>query len=98
MVRQPLREIDVKKLKMAKEVLSFLEVLGIKEEDLDNLVNIPSLVSKIESLEKRIEELEEFKTAVIRTSKNEIKGEKSVSEMIKEAFKGGVEEFNPYGR
>lgn len=98
MVRQPLREIDVRKLKKAKEVLAFLEVLGIQEKDLDNLVDLPALLERINVLEKRVEELEEFKTTVIRTSKNEVKGEKSVGEVMKEAFSKGVEEFNPYGR
>lgn len=102
MVRQPIKDLDVKKVKMAKQVLAVFEILGIKEADLDNLVNLPNELNALreenKALKGRITELEEFKKTVERTAKNEAKGGTSVGEEVKKAFIGKVEEFNPYGR
>ena len=107
MVRQPLRDIDTKKIKMAQNVLAFLEILGVRECDLDNLVE--KFPEKIQLLEQKIIEFEEFKEEIrerltkvektLRTENtNTSKGIKTPSEAMRELYNGGVEEFNPHGR
>lgn len=101
MVRLPIKEIDIKKMKMAKEVLAVLEILGIGEDDLDNLVEIRTLREEINNLNARIKQLEEFKERTIKSEKAEATGGKitnSYSEAIKKSYKGGVEEYNLNGR
>ena len=96
MVRLPIKEIDIKKMKMAKEVLAVLEILGIGENDLDNLVEIRTLREEINNLNARIKQLEEFKERTIKSEKVEATGGKitnSYSEAIKKSYKGGVEEY-----
>ena len=101
MVRVPIKQIDVKKIKMAKNVLAVFEVLGIGEQDLDNLLTIEILFNEMNELKKRVAELEEFKEKTIKAEKLEASGAKTTnaySESIKNAFTKKTEEFNLNGR
>lgn len=99
MVRQSLKDIDVKKIKMAKDVLAVFEVLGVDEDLIDEII---SLVNRVNELEKEVSELTEFKDSVLRTQKNEASGgtesKEKLSDIIQKNFDGKVEEFNPYGK
>lgn len=91
MVVQKLKDLDIEKVKMAKEVMAILEVLGIDEDDLLLLKEMPAMKAELE-------ELRQFKADVIRTLevKNANNDVKSASEIVKRVYKGEVKEFNPH--
>lgn len=93
MVVQKIKDIDVKKIKEAKGVLAILELLGLTEDDLLLLKEIPAI-------KEELAELREFKESVIRVQRAESAGKvtKSVQDQIRDAFKSKVEEFNPNGK
>lgn len=89
-----LLDIRPSDLKNAHKIMSALSILGISEEDLLKIKNIPEM-------EKEIAELREFKQNVIREAKNETASNNSKSLNMKElaeVFGGKVEEFDPYGK
>lgn len=101
MVRMPIKQIDIKKMKMAKQVLAVFEILGIDEKDLDNLVAIETLRYEINELKSQIKELQEFKEKTIKAEKLEASGGKTTnaySENLMKAFGGKTEEFNLNGK
>ena len=67
MVVQHIKDIDIKKLKQAKAVLAVLELLGLTENDLLLLKDVPAM-------QARIIELEEFKEQVMRAQRMENSG------------------------
>lgn len=91
MVTQKISDIDVKKLKHAKGVMAVLELLGLTEEDLLLLKEIPNMKAELE-------ELREFKAKVNRTLDNKVDNAnvKTPSELIKDSFNSPVKEFNPH--
>lgn len=95
MVRQTLKNLDVKKIKMAQQVLAVMEIMGIEEATIDELL---SLIDEFKKLKAEVEELREFKEQQIRIQRMETKGGTSIQEQIREAFKGGTEEYNLNGR
>ncbi len=88
-----IRDIDPKKLKEAKAFLSAMELLGITEEDLLAMKEIPAMKAELS-------ELREFKEDVVRERRAgaEGAGKKTIEQQIKEGFGKPVEEFNPYGK
>ena len=91
MVTQKISEIDVKKLKSAKGVMAVLELLGLSEEDLLLLKEIPAMKAEIK-------ELREFKEKTLRTidNKNENAGGKPIGQAIKDVYGKPSKEFNPH--
>lgn len=94
-LRKKLLDIKPSDLKNAHKIMSALAILGISEEDLLKIKNIPEM-------EKEIAELREFKQNIIREAKNEAAASKNDKTMtmedIVEAFGGKVEEFDPDGK
>ena len=88
-----IRDIDAKKLKKAQGFLFCMEILGIAEEDLLLLKEIPAMKAELA-------ELRQFKEDAMKEKANALASvdKKSVAQAIKEQFGKGVEEFNPYGR
>ena len=91
MVVQKIKEIDVKKIKQAQGVMAVFELLGITEEDLVLLKEIPTMKAELE-------ELREFKTQVLNTITNKNEAKKSASEVIMQAYGKPPKEFNPYAK
>ena len=91
MVVQKLKELDIEKVKMAKDVMAVLEVLGIDEDDLLLLKEIPAMLAELK-------ELRQFKEDVKRTLevKNNNKDVKSAGEVVKSVYKGEIKEFDPH--
>lgn len=91
MVVQKLKELDIEKVKMAKDVMAVLEVLGIDEDDLLLLKQIPAMLAELK-------ELRQFKEDVKRTLevKNNNKDVKSAGEVVKNVYKGEIKEFDPH--
>lgn len=91
MVVQKIKDIDIKKMKSAKGVMAVLELLGISEDDLLLLKEIPAM-------RKELEELREFKEKTERTIevKAENIGKKSVAQAIKDVYNKPSKEFNPH--
>lgn len=91
MVVQKLKELDIEKVKMAKDVMAVLEVLGIDEDDLLLLKEIPAVLAELK-------ELRQFKVDVTRTLevKNGNTDVKSAGEVVKKVYKGDIKEFNPH--
>ena len=90
-LRKKLLDIKPSDLKNAHKIMSALAILGISEEDLLKIKNIPEM-------EKEIAELKEFKQNVIREAKNEAASNNNKSLNMKElaeVFGGKVEEFDP---
>lgn len=87
-----IKDIDAKKLKKAQGFLFCMEILGISEEDLLALKEIPAMKAELE-------ELRSFKEEIVRERKAgaENVGKKTIEQTIKEGFGKSVEEFNPYG-
>ena len=83
MVAQKLKELDIEKVKMAKDVMAVLEVLGIDEDDLLLLKEIPAMLAELK-------ELRQFKVDVTRTLevKNANNDVKSAGEVVKKVYKG----------
>lgn len=92
MVVQRIKDIDVKKLKSAKGVMAVMELLGISEEDLILIKEIPAMKSELE-------ELREFKAKTLRTleGKAENIDVKPVSQTIKDVYGKPSKEFKPHG-
>ena len=91
MVTQKIKDIDLKKLKSAKGVMAVLELLGIAEEDLLLLKDIPAMKTELE-------ELREFKSKTERTleTKATNTGSKSVAKVISDVYAKPSKEFNPH--
>lgn len=86
-----IKDIDIEKVKMAKEVLAVLEIFEITEDDL-------LLLKKVPAMEEELKELRQFKADVIRTleTRNANPEAKSASEIVKKVYKGEIKEFNPH--
>lgn len=93
MVNQKIKDIDPKKLKHAKGAIALLELLGITEEDLVLLKDIPAMKTELE-------ELRTFKTEVLRTiSTQSSNTKKPLADVIQGVYGQPTKEFNPhYGR
>lgn len=91
MVTQKIKDIDLKKLKSAKGVMAVLELLGITEEDLLLLKDIPAMKTELE-------ELREFKAKTERTleAKATNTGSKSIAKVISDVYGKPSKEFNPH--
>ena len=91
MVVQKIIDIDVKKMKHAKGVMAVLELLGISEEDLLLLKEIPAM-------KEELAELREFKSNVLRTLSNQTSNDekKPVSQVVKDVYGTPTKEFNPH--
>jgi hypothetical protein len=91
MVATKLKDLDIEKVKMAKDVMAILEVLGIDEDDL-------LLIKKIPAILEELNELRQFKADVTRTleTKTANSEAKPVGEVVKNVYKGDVKEFNPH--
>ena len=90
MVALKIKDIDPKKLKKAQGVLAFLELLGITEEDLLKIKDIPAM-------EAELAELREFKTSVSRTIDTRVSNtQKPTTQALQEAFNQEIKEFNPH--
>ena len=86
--------ITPRELKDAQRIIKSLEIIGISEDDLLELKNIPAM-------KQELTELREFKSQVLRTANNEAgsanQDKFSIKKMM-EAFTEEVEEFNPDGK
>ena len=91
MVVQKIKDIDIKKMKSAKGVMAVLELLGISEDDLLLLKEIPAM-------REELKELREFKEKTERTIevKAENIGKKSVAQAIKDVYNKPSKEFKPH--
>ena len=91
MVAQKIKDIDIKKLKSAKGVMAVFELLGITEDDL-------LLIKDIPQMRKELEELRDFKAKTERTLENKAEnvGKKALSESISDVFKKPSKEFRPH--
>ncbi len=90
MVVQKIKDIDPKKLKKAQGAIALLELLGITEEDLLKIKDIPAM-------EQELADLREFKTSVIRTLDTKTaSNKKPTTEALKDAFNQEIKEFNPH--
>lgn len=91
MVVQKIKDIDVKKMKSAKGVMAVLELLGISEDDLLLLKEIPAM-------KEELKELKEFKAKMERTieTKSENVGKKPVSKIVSDVYNPKTKEFNPH--
>ena len=91
MVVQKIKDIEIKKMKSAKGVMAVLELLGISEDDLLLLKEIPAR-------REELKELREFKEKTERTIevKSENIGKKSVAQAIKDVNNKPSKEFNPH--
>lgn len=94
-LRKTLLDIKTRDLKNAHKIMKALTILGISENDLLEIKNIPEM-------KKELEELRQFKESVIRENRNEISNSKKEKVMtmedLVEVFGGKVEEFNPNGK
>ena len=86
MVGIKLKDLNPEKLSKAQGVLELFECMGITEDMLDEIKNLPQM-------KKELAELREFRARVI-DSQNISSQEK----IIKNVFGGKVEEFNPDGK
>lgn len=93
MVSQKIKDISPKGLKAAKAVMAVLELLGLDEDDLMALKEIPTMKAEIDGLKK---ENESLRKAVLASQ--DPYREKSVSQQLTELFAGKTEEFRPDGR
>lgn len=93
MVSQKIRDISPKGLRAAKGVMATLELLGLDEDDLLLLKEIPAMRGEIEALK---EENEALKKAVMAAQ--EPRKEKTLAQQMSEMFAGKTEEFRPDGR
>ena len=93
-LRKKLLDIKTSDLKNAHKIMSALAILGISEEELLEIKNIPLM-------KQELAELREFKSQVLRTMNNEASVARqdsfSIGKMM-EAFTEEVEEFNPNGK
>lgn len=95
MVRVPIKEIDTKKVKMAKQVLAVFELLGISEEDLDNILSLKTLDDTLLEIKLKLNELTEKVEKLQRTAIAEESAK--ITKDINRAFKSGVEEYRLNG-
>ncbi len=91
MVVQKIIDIDVKKMKNAKGVMAVLELLGISEDDLLLLKEIPAMKAELA-------ELREFKEKTLRTLevKADNSSKKPVGQVVKDVYGKPSKEFNPH--
>ena len=91
MVVQKIKDINIKNLKYAQGVMEVLELLGITEDDLLLLKEIPAMKAELE-------ELRDFKERVIRTidTKNASKDVKPASKVVSDVYGTPTKEFNPH--
>ena len=91
MVKQKIKDINGKLLKNAQGVMAVLELLGLDEDDLLLLKEIPQM-------KEQIKELEEFKQTTLRTLSNQASGGsgKSISQIINDVYGKDTKEFNPH--
>ena len=91
MVTQKIKDIDLKKLKSAKGVMAVLELLGIAEEDLLLLKDIPAMKAELA-------ELREFKAKTERTLETKATNttSKSIAKVISDVYGKPSKEFNPH--
>ena len=91
MVKTKLKDLDLEQVKMAKEVIAVLAVLGIDEDDLLLLKEIPAM-------KQELAELRQFKadvTHTLDTRANNVDA-KPAGEVVKKVYKSEVKEFNPH--
>lgn len=86
-----IKKITARDLKNAKKILGCMEIIGVTQEELQ-------LIKEIPNMQKAITELLAFKESVIKQNTQEYNAtnSKNYADMIKD-FKE-VEEFNIYGR
>lgn len=86
-----IKKITTRDLKNAKKILGCMEIIGVTQEELQ-------LIKEIPNMQKAITELLAFKESVIKQNTQEYNAtnSKNYADMIKD-FKE-VEEFNIYGR
>lgn len=89
MVVQKIKDINPWKIRQAKGVMAVLELLGITEEDLLLLKEIPAI-------KKELEELREFKDKTLRTIENKSEDNKAVGKVVKDVYNTQTKEFNPH--
>lgn len=78
----------------AKKIMKALEILGISEDDLLLIKEIPTMMAELN-------ELKQFKEDSIRTARNENIAEQDLFPTIKQMKKmytQPIEEFNPNGK
>lgn len=97
MVGQKIKEISIRKLLRAKKVLAVFEILGISEDDLKQIKEIPALKEELAKLRKENVELREFKDKAMKTlEKTGDKSVKSQSEVVKDVYTSKTKEFRPH--
>lgn len=89
MVKTKIKDIDLKKLKYAKGAVALLELLGIDEEDLLLLKEIPAM-------KQELAELREFKKEVIRTIETKNNSTAKPLAEISKGYLKPIKEFNPH--
>lgn len=91
MVVQRIKEINPKLLKSAKGVMAVLELLGLTEDDLLLLKEIPSM-------QEELKELREFKSKTERTLNNKVENAnvKPIAQAVKDVYGKPSKEFNPH--
>lgn len=86
-----IKKITPKALKNAQKILGCMEIIGVSQEELQLIKNIPTM-------QKQIEELLEFKNSINRQATETFSSNqnKNYADLVK-TFKE-TEEFTPYGR
>lgn len=86
-----IKKITPRELKNAKKILGCMEIIGVTQEELQ-------LIKEIPNMQKAISELLAFKESVIKQNVQEYNQQNSqnYADLVKD-FKE-VEEFNIYGR
>ena len=93
MVSQKIRDIRGRDIKDAKRIMAVLRLLGLDEDDLLLLKDIPAMRAEIDSLKESNESLRKALSAADGKS-----GKKTLAEQMSEMYAQGVEEFRPDGR
>lgn len=96
MVTQKIKELDPKKLKQAQKVLAIFELMGIKEEDLDNIRQIPAIIKSVNDMANTL-------ASVVKILKNETSGgmtngKDSIQKRIHKQFGDKTEGFFVNGK
>lgn len=93
MVSQKIRDIKGRDIRDAKRIMAVLRLLGLDEDDLLLLKEIPAMRAEIDSLKESNESLRKALSSAESKA-----GRKTLAEQMSEMYAQGVEEFNPDGR
>lgn len=110
MVKQQIKQLNFKKIKSAKVVADYFDLIGINEDDiLSCLKNVEILKKENADLKEQIKKLNEkininedklkrLVATYVTTEQNIYDNVKPTKEIIKKSYSQKVEEFNPHAK